>query len=219
MRHRVHGYKLGRDTEHRKAMFRNLAAGLFEHGQIETTLAKAKAVQPFAEKLVTLARRGDLHARRRAIALLRDRIMCDNEEKITRNKFGDVVKGPKLIRHLFEEIGPRYAERNGGYTRIIKLAKHRIGDASDLVLLQLVGDEWGPEIGGQPSRRKQQASKRRERAAKLGFGTTAVDDDNKKQKKAKKEEAVVADAEVEAVAEVEADTTTEKENEEKKAEE
>jgi len=168
MRHRVYGYKLSRDTEHRTAMFRNLAAGLFEHGQIETTLPKAKAVQPMVEKLITLAKRGDLHARRRAVAILRDRIMCDDEDKITRNRYGDVKKGPKLIRHLFDEIGPKYVDRDGGYTRIIKLAKYRIGDASDLVLLQLVGDQSGPEIAGLPSRRREKMARRVKFAEKLG---------------------------------------------------
>lgn len=168
MRHRVYGYKLNRDTEHRTAMFRNLAAGLFEHGQIETTYTKAKAVQPFAEKLITLAKRGDLHARRRVVALLRDRVMCDDPEKITRNRYGEVAKGPKLIRHLFENVAPKFADRNGGYTRIVKLSKRRIGDGSDLVLLQLVGDEEGPEIGGLFSRRREQKSKRQAFAEKLG---------------------------------------------------
>ncbi len=161
MRHRVHGYKLNRDTEHRTAMFRNIVAGLFEHGQITTTKQKAKAVQPMAEKLITLAKRGDLHARRRAIAVLRDRVMCDDEKKITRNRQGEVVKGPKLIRHLFEEIGPRFADRQGGYTRIIKLGTHRLGDGTDLVMLQLVGKESGPEIGGLSSHRRDKADRRR----------------------------------------------------------
>lgn len=175
MRHRVYGYKLGRDTEHRKAMFRNLVAGLFEHGQITTTKHKAKAVQPFAEKLITLAKRGDLHARRRAIALLRDRIMCDDPEKVTRDRRGEVKSGPKLIRHLFEQIGPRYEHRKGGYTRIIKLASYRIGDATDLVMLQLVGDESGPEIGGFKSHRRDAANRRRDFAKKLGVASARDD--------------------------------------------
>ena len=168
MRHRVHGFKLNRDTEHRTAMFRNIVAGLFEHGQITTTKQKAKAVQPMAEKLITLAKRGDLHARRRAISILRDRIMCDDEKKITRNRMGDVVKGPKLIRHLFDEIGPKYADRQGGYTRIIKLGTHRLGDGTDLVMLQLVGSESGPEIGGLSSHRRDKAQRRRDFAEKVG---------------------------------------------------
>ncbi len=162
MRHRVGGYKLGRNTPHRRAMFRNMAAGLLEHGQIETTLPKAKAVQPFVEKLITLAKRGDLHARRRVVALLRDRIMCGDEEQVTRDRYGEVARGPKLVRHLFENIGPRYTDREGGYTRIIKTARYRIGDGGDIVILQLVGNEEGPEISGFGSRRKQKAQKRTE---------------------------------------------------------
>ncbi len=177
MRHRISGYKLNRDTEHRTAMFRNMVAGLFEHGQIITTKPKAKAVQPMAEKLITLAKRGDLHARRRAISILRDRIMCDDEEKITRDREGKVVKGPKLIRHLFDEIGPKYQDRQGGYTRIIKLGTHRLGDGGDQVMLQLVGDESGPEIGGLASARRDKAQRRRDFAAKVlggGDGTAAT---------------------------------------------
>ncbi len=173
MRHRVYGYKLNRDSEHRIAMFRNMVAGLFEHGQITTTLPKAKAIQPMAEKLITLAKRGDLHARRRAIAILRDRIMCDDEDKIERNKFGDVVKGPKLIRHLFENIGPNYKDRNGGYTRIIRLGTHRLGDGGDQVLLQLVGDQTGPEIGGLNSNRRAKATRRRAFAEKIAAAAPA----------------------------------------------
>jgi len=174
MKHRVSGYILNRDSEHRTAMFRNLVAGLFEHGQITTTKQKAKAVQPFAEKLITLARRGDLHARRRVVALLRDRIMCDDEEKITRNRYGEVVSGPKLIRHLFENIAPRYHDRPGGYTRIVKLGEHRLGDGGDLVMLQLVGEEGGPEIGGLYSPRREKARRRRDYAERVLAGRTGA---------------------------------------------
>ncbi len=175
MRHRISGYKLGRDNEHRTAMFRNMVSSFFEHGQIQTTKSKAKAVQPMAEKLITLAKRGDLHARRQAIAILRDRIMCDDEDKITRNKYGEVTKGPKLIKHLFDNIGPKFTGRDGGYTRIIKLGTHRIGDAADLVLLQMVGDESGPEIGGMSSHRKTRSDKKRAFAAKVMPKTTKTE--------------------------------------------
>ncbi|MFG0329186.1 MAG: 50S ribosomal protein L17 [Phycisphaerales bacterium] len=173
MRHRVYGYKLNRDTEHRTAMFRNLAAGLFEHGQIETTLPKAKAVQPFVERIITLAKRGDLHARRLVISMLQDRIMCDDEEQITRDRFGEVAKGPKLVRHIFENVAPNFSDREGGYTRIVKLAKRRLGDGTDLVVLQLVGDEFGPEIGGGESRRRRQRTRRKEFAEKALAGAGA----------------------------------------------
>ncbi len=174
MRHRVYGRKFSMDTEQRRAMFRNLAAGFFEHGQITTTLPKAKAVQPFIEKIITLAKRGDLHARRRTVALLRDRIMCDDESKIERDRYGEVRKGPKLVRHIFENVGPRFADRQGGYTRIVRLARHRIGDGSPLVLLQMVGDESGPEIGGRRSTRRLAKERRRAFAEKSRAKTQAA---------------------------------------------
>ncbi|MHC4975711.1 MAG: 50S ribosomal protein L17, partial [Planctomycetota bacterium] len=97
MRHRKTTPKLGRTTAHRKSTLRNLAAGLFEHGQITTTIPKAKALRPYAEKLITLAKRGDLHSRRLVIARLRDRIMADDESKVERNRYGELRKGPKLV--------------------------------------------------------------------------------------------------------------------------
>jgi len=172
MRHKIAGYKLNRDTEHRTALFRNLAAALFQHGQITTTLPKAKAVQPFVEKLITLARQGDLASRRRAIAKLQDR------ELIHVVKGGDEperVEDKTLIQKLFDEIGPKYADRPGGYTRIVKLVTHRIGDGSDLVVLQLVGEEEkdAPTMKGRHSRRRQAQNNRTAYAAKLRKGDTA----------------------------------------------
>ncbi len=116
MRHRKKGRKLSRSPEHRKATLRNLAANLFRHGRIETTTAKAKEVRPFAERLITLARRGDLHARRLATSRLHDK---------------------DAVGMLFEEIGPRFAERPGGYTRILKLGTRK-GDAAEMALIELV---------------------------------------------------------------------------------
>jgi large subunit ribosomal protein L17 len=167
MRHLKAGSKLGRTTAHRKATMRNLAAGLFEHGQITTTVQKGKAVQPFAEKLITLAKRGDLHSRRLVVARLQDRIMTGDESQLERNRYGDLRKGPKLIKHLFEEVAPRYKDRPGGCTRLIKLDKRRKGDGGELCVLQLVGDEQGPEIGGRVSVRRRIADGRTEFAAKL----------------------------------------------------
>lgn len=171
MRHRVAGYKLSRDAEHRLSDRRNLAAALFMHGQITTTLPKAKMVQPFVERLITLGRRGDLAARRRAIALLGgDRVLVKNDldESVRRNKYGELLDGPRLIKKLFDEIAPKYRDRPGGYTRIIKTARHRIGDGSDLVILQLVGfEETGPQVSGQYSRRREKAHRRTEFAARL----------------------------------------------------
>jgi large subunit ribosomal protein L17 len=163
MRHAVAGYKLSRDSQHRRAMFRNLAAGVFQHGQITTTLPKAKAVQPFVEKLITLAKRGDLAARRHAIALLQDRDLATVDKQT-----GDPIFEEKsLIQKLFEDIGPRYSDRTGGYTRIIRLAQHRIGDGGELCVLQLVGEEEGPSVRGRFSRRRQKQDKRTAFAAKL----------------------------------------------------
>ena len=118
MRHHRSGKKLGRDSAHRKALYANLAGSLFEHGRIKTTEAKAKAVKPEIEKLITLARKGDLHARRRAISILQH-----------------PDKG--VIYKLFEEIAPRYTERPGGYTRIVKLGPRR-SDSTEMVFLELV---------------------------------------------------------------------------------
>ena len=137
MRHRVDGKHLNRTTAHRKALRRNLAASLFEHGTISTTREKARFVQPFAEKLITLAKDGSLHARRRAISLLQDRDICKVED-------GDPVKETTVIKRLFSEIGPRFQNRNGGYTRIIHLPLRRIGDNGRLVLLQLVEEKVRP---------------------------------------------------------------------------
>ena len=108
--------KLGRPTDQRRAMLRNLTTSLLKHGKIETTVTRAKETRCLAEKMITLGKRGDLHARRQALAFV-------TEE--------DVVK------ELFDNIAPKYAERNGGYTRMIKLGPRR-GDASEMVILELV---------------------------------------------------------------------------------
>ena len=134
MRHRIAGGQLNRTSAHRVAMRRNLTASLFEHETISTTLPKAKHVRSFAEKLITLAKKGDLAARRRAISIL------GNRDIVTQD---DGVSGSKgtVIGKLFSEIAPRYLDRPGGYTRIIHLSKPRLGDNGKLVLLQLVGTE------------------------------------------------------------------------------
>ena len=116
MRHQRSGKKLGRDSAHRRALYANLASKLIEHERIKTTVTKAKAVKPIAEQMITLGRRGDMHARRQAVAFL----------------------GSKDIVHkLFDELGPRYAERPGGYSRIVRLGP-RPGDAAEMVYLELV---------------------------------------------------------------------------------
>jgi large subunit ribosomal protein L17 len=116
MRHASRGKKLGRDSAHRKALYANLTCSLLEHERIKTTEAKAKAVKPIAEQMITLGRRGDLHARRQALAFLRSQ---------------------EIVHKLFAEVGPRMAERPGGYSRIIKIG-HRPGDAAEMVYLELV---------------------------------------------------------------------------------
>jgi len=116
MRHARTGRKLGRDSAQRRALYQNLACSLIEHGRIRTTEAKAKAVKPYAEKMITLGRRGDLHARRQALSELRSQ---------------------EVVHQLFSDVAPRMAERPGGYTRIVKVGP-RSGDAADMVYLELV---------------------------------------------------------------------------------
>lgn len=116
MRHRKEGRALGRTTEHRRAMFRNMATSLFLHGRIETTTEKAKELRRYAEPIITKAKRGDLHARR---LIARD------------------IQDVAVLQKLFNEIGPKYAERAGGYTRVLHLG-HRPGDAADMSIIELV---------------------------------------------------------------------------------
>lgn len=148
MRHRIAGRQLNRTSEHRLAMRRNLVSSLFEHETVSTTMPKAKEVRGFAEKLITLAKKGTLAARRRAIALLRDRAIYKEED-------GQSVKSGTVIGKLFSELGPRYLDRPGGYTRIIRLSKRRLGDNGQVVLLQLVG----PDEGAKSVKKSGKASK------------------------------------------------------------
>ena len=129
MRHRYAGRKLNRTSKHRQMLFRNMAQALIKHEQIITTLPKAKELRPVIEKLITLGKRGDLHARRQAFAKLRDDAMT---------------------KKLFEVLGPRYAERSGGYARVLK-AGFRYGDAAPMAVIELVdrdedarGQDSGP---------------------------------------------------------------------------
>jgi large subunit ribosomal protein L17 len=120
VRHARTGKKLGRDSAHRKALYSNLAGALIEHGRIKTTVTKAKAVKPLAEQMITLGRRGDLHARRQATAVLRSR---------------------DVVHKLFAEVGPLFKDRPGGYTRIVKIGP-RPGDAAEMAYLELVDEEY-----------------------------------------------------------------------------
>jgi large subunit ribosomal protein L17 len=118
MRHRAKGRQLSRTSTHKRAMLNNMATSLFAHGRVITTEAKAKELRPFAEKLITLARRGDLHARRLVERRIKDR---------------------QTLGRLFSEIGPRFAARPGGYTRILKLG-HREGDGADVARIELLAE-------------------------------------------------------------------------------
>jgi large subunit ribosomal protein L17 len=205
MRHMKAGRKLGRTSTHRLATLRNLAASLFEHGQITTTIPRAKTVQPFVEKIITKAKQGGLHARRQVIATLgwdrpgfewlylpknaekstdpevkklveRVKAMTDRASRffeipksseVEVNRYGEFRKAPKIVKHIFENVAPRFKDRAGGYTRIVKLGRHRIGDGGELCVIQFVGAEEGPEMGGNPSTRRRTADKRTAFAAKL----------------------------------------------------
>jgi large subunit ribosomal protein L17 len=127
MRHRRSGRKLNKTPSHRKAMFANMAAAVVKHEQIVTTLPKAKELRRVVDRLITLAKRGDLHARRQAISHMRDKAM---------------------VAKLFETLGPRYQERNGGYTRVLK-AGFRYGDSAPMAVIELVDRD--PEARGQDS--------------------------------------------------------------------
>jgi len=120
VRHARAGKKLGRDSAHRKALYSNLGGALIEHGRIKTTVTKAKAVRPYAEQMITLARRGDLHARRQATSFLRSR---------------------DVVHKLFADVAPLFKDRPGGYTRIVKLGP-RPGDAAEMAYLELVDEEY-----------------------------------------------------------------------------
>lgn len=123
MRHRKTGRKLNRTPSHRKALLRNMATDLLEHEEMVTTLPKAKELRPYAEKLITLGKKESLHARRRALALIRRK---------------------SIVAKLFDDLAPRYAKRSGGYTRIVKLG-NRKGDAAPLAMIELVGGDSNEE--------------------------------------------------------------------------
>ncbi|NIM59396.1 MAG: 50S ribosomal protein L17 [Candidatus Aminicenantes bacterium] len=124
MRHLVKRKKLGRDTSHRRALLRNLVTSFLEKERIRTTLAKAKAARPLAEKMITLARKDTLHAKRQALSF--------------------IYKKP-VVKKLFEELGPRFSERPGGYTRIVKIGP-RAGDGAEMAILELIGSEFKKKV-------------------------------------------------------------------------
>jgi large subunit ribosomal protein L17 len=140
-------------------MRRNMAQSLVEHETISTTIEKAKEIKPFVEKLITLAKKGQLQHRRRAISLLGDRDILDYED-------GRPVKKGTVVGKLFSELGPRYLDRPGGYTRIIRLSLRRLGDNGELVLLQLLGAD-------EPVKKERKASTKRRARKKKKEASTA----------------------------------------------
>ncbi len=136
MRHRVAGKKLGRKTAHRVMMFRNMVTSLFDKERIRTTLDRAKAVRPIAEKMITLGKRENLHARRQALAYIKD---------------------PLVVAKLFETLAPRFSQRAGGYTRIIRLG-YRDGDGAQMAYLELIGSEFKPAKREEGKKGKKQAA-------------------------------------------------------------
>jgi len=198
MRHRKHHGSLGLVTSHRRALLANLASALFTHGRINTTQAKARAVQPYVEKLITLGKRGDLHARRQALAKLKHRNVVDQ---------------------LFAEVAPGYATRTGGYTRIIK-GGFRVGDAAPMALIELV--EAG-EVKTKAKKAKPKAAKpakKPEAKAEAKAEEKAVEAAEKAEAPVAEEVAEPVEAKAEAAAESEApaeETSTEPEAEKKDA--
>ena len=164
MRHNVGYRKLGRTKEHRRALLRNLATDLFRHERLTTTLPKARELRPFAEKLITLARRDDLHARRQVVSQISDRV---------------------VVKKLFDTLGPRFASRPGGYTRALKLGP-RQGDGADMAIVELVGSE--PVFKKQKEEKKARRERKEkardkeeaEAAAAGGAGEAGEPDEEKK---------------------------------------
>ncbi len=142
MRHKVHTFKIGRTGAHRRAMLANMVSSLIEHGEIKTTLTKAKEARRVADKMVTLGKKGDLHRRRLAVSKLRDKT---------------------AVKKLFDEIAPQYTERDGGYTRIIKLGR-RAGDAAEMCILQFVESDDAVKKAGKPAKAKKAKAPEAEKA-------------------------------------------------------
>ncbi len=144
MRHAKDHRKLGRTASHRKALLSNLVAALFQHKQIRTTLAKAKEARRYAERMITFGKRGDVAARRRVYRF---------------------IPHHKIIKLLFDEIAPKYENRNGGYTRIIKLGRRK-GDGAELAILELVGYE-GVQIEKQQKAQEKRSERRKRKAEEV----------------------------------------------------
>jgi large subunit ribosomal protein L17 len=180
MRHRVAGKKLGRKTAHRVMMFRNMVTSLFDKERIRTTLDRAKAVRPIAERMITLGKRESLHARRQALAF---------------------VKDPAMVAKLFETIAPRFAQRPGGYTRIIRLG-FRDGDGAQMAYLELIGSEFKPAKQEEKSGKKKAkeaaadaGKKNEEKSAKKKSKINTAGNEKKSEGKTSRKKSKEADAE------------------------
>ena len=153
MRHRKRGRKLGVNPSHRKAMVKNMVQALIEHERIVTTVEKAKHVQPLAEKVIHLAKQDTLNNVRRVVSLAGNRKLETPSSEIETSGEGDDKKSKELItakttiQKLFREIGPRVKERNGGYTRIIRLARRRLGDNASQCIFELTDSPWTTDEG------------------------------------------------------------------------
>ncbi|HJW92235.1 MAG TPA: 50S ribosomal protein L17 [Thermoanaerobaculia bacterium] len=176
MRHGMVNRKLGRTSAHRNALFRNQLASLIDKERIITTLPKAKELRPQIEKLITLARQDTVHARRQA---------------------GRVIADDTLVAKLFGTLGPRFAERPGGYTRIIKLGSRR-GDAAEMAILELVGFELQTEASAAPEPEKKSKAKKAAPAAEAPATEEPAEDDKPKKKPAAKKAAPKKEAKAEA---------------------
>ena len=159
MRHKVAGYKLGRTTAHRRSLLRNMTTSLILEERVETTVAKAKALRPTVEKMITLGKRGDLAARRQASSF---------------------IKGREALTNLFDTIGPRFGDRNGGYVRIVRTG-WRKGDGTETAFIELLGSEKMQE-----EKREKRAEIRSKRAAEA---KKAMDEAEAQQKKEGESEA------------------------------
>jgi len=162
MRHRVHARKLGRSPSHRQAMYRNLVTSLLQHERVETTDAKAKEVRRLADRMITLGKRGDLHARRRALRVIRER---------------------EVAAKVFGELAERYENRPGGYTRVLK-TRNRVGDAAALSIVELV--EAMPEAKPEKKASGKKATAKKKPAAKKAATKKASSKASSKKKTAKK---------------------------------
>jgi large subunit ribosomal protein L17 len=192
MRHRVAGRKLGRTSEHRLAMLRNMSTSLFERERIRTTLAKAKELRPFAEKLLTMSKRETLHARRQVLRHIKD---------------------PKVVSKLFDSLSARYAQRPGGYTRIIKLGPRR-GDNAEMAIVELVGAEdvaaGAAEEKDQKTEKKGRKKAAKKEAAEAVKGEGKASAKKKTAKKTAKKKTVAKAAEPKAAKKAASKKTTAK---------